>query len=276
MFARVTLHQCDVRNPKRLRALLRRLRPDRIYHLAAESSVRKSFSNVRTVFETNFWGTFNLLEAVRLCRPRSRVLVVTSSHCYGAVAPSQLPVTESHPLLPQSPYALSKASADMLAAYYHHWFGLHVIRARPFNHTGPGQSPHFVCSDFARQIASVATGFHPPVLNVGNLNVRRDFSDVRDVVRAYELLMEKGKPGEAYNVASGRPISLRYIVKRLTSSCAGPVRIRKQAQRVRAAEAYTLYGSNHKLRRATGWKAEYDLGQTLSDMYEWWRNALRS
>ncbi len=274
MSAQVKLFQCDVRDPQRLCALMQRARPDRVYHLAAESSVTRSFADVQAVFETNFWGTFNLLEAVRLSRPHGRVLVVTSSHCYGAVPRSQLPVRESYPLSPRSPYALSKAAADMLAAYYHHRFGLHVIRARPFNHTGPGQAPEFVCSDLARQVAAIELSLQAPVLRVGNLDVERDFSDVRDVVRAYHLLLEKGKPGQAYNVSSGRPVRVRRIARLLQSFSSHPVRILVQRSRIRPGEVRTLYGSNRKLRRATGWKAEHTLRRTLSDLFIYWKNLL--
>lgn len=170
-----------------------------------------SFRDFRNVFDSNFWGTFNLLEAVKQAAPKACVLVVSSGQCYGSVKPSQLPVTEAQPLSPPSPYALSKAAGDMLAEHYFQRFGLHIVRARPFNHTGPGQSPEFVCSDWARQIASAELRLTPPVLSVGNLTVRRDFSDVRDVVRAYVLLLEKGMPGEAYNVGSGRTTPVKRL-----------------------------------------------------------------
>lgn len=155
----------------------------------------------------------------------------------------------------------------MLAEYYHRRFGLHVVRARPFNHTGPGQSPHFVCSDFARQIAAIDLGLRPPRVHVGNLKARRDFSDVRDIVRAYELLLETGAPGEAYNVASGRGTSVRQVLRLLKSFCSYPIRMSVQRHRLRPTEGHTLYASNRKLRRATSWKPEYALRKTLSDLY---------
>ena len=274
--AGVELLRCDVRDASRLRTIVNQSRPQRIYHLAGLSSVTQSFGGCRAVFETNFWGTFNLLEAVRQAVPEARVLVVSSGQCYGQVKPAELPLTESHPFSPQSPYALSKAAADMLADHDYQRFGLHIIRARPFNHTGPGQAPQFVCSDLARQIASTELRLSRPILHVGDLTVRRDFSDVRDIVRAYELLLEKGEPGEAYNVASGRTTSVKQMVRLLASFCSRPIRISVQRHRLRPGEVRTLYGSNRKLRRATGWRPEYGLETTLRDLYVYWRETLLS
>ena len=271
----VKLYRCDIRDGARLRTIFRRVRPQRVYHLAALSSVKESFTDFQAVYDTNFWGTFHLLEAVRQNAPEARLLVVGSSQCYGAIKPSRLPVDESHPFSPQNPYALSKASADLLAGYYHRRFRLHVIRARPFNHTGPGQAPNFVCSDFARQIAAIELGLQPPVLRTGDIDVRRDFSDVRDVVRAYELLLEKAKSGEAYNVASGHVTPVRQIVRILASFCPRPIRITVQRQRLRPHEEQTLYGSIRKLQRTTGWEHEYNLKKTLRDLYLYWKVSLQ-
>jgi len=272
----VQLVRCDVRDAARLRSLLRRLRPLRIYHLAAQSSAINSFRDARAVYETNFWGTINLLEATRQAAPRARVLIVSSGQCYGPLRRGQPSVTESHPFAPQSPYALSKAATDLLAGHYHARYGLHIVRARPLNHTGPGQSPEFVCSDFARQAAAIDLGRQAPVLSVGNLDVVRDFSDVRDVVRAYVLLLEKGKAGEAYNVASGRPTTVRQIVKLLTSFFSRPIRIRVERRRQRLADLHRLTVKTNRLRRTTGWKPEYDLPKTLSDLFLYWKEVLQA
>jgi GDP-4-dehydro-6-deoxy-D-mannose reductase len=165
----------------------------------------------------------------------------------------------------------------MLAGQYHSRFGLHIVRARPFNHTGPGQQLGFVCSDYARQIAVIETGSvqERPVIRVRDPQVRRDFSDVRDVVRAYELLLEKGNPGEAYNVASGRPISVKQIVRSLASLSSRPIHISGRRQRLRSGDVPILYGSNRKLRRATGWKPAYNIEKTLRDLFDYWKTACR-
>lgn len=267
---------CDVRDAARLHRFVRRIRPQRIYHLAAHSSVVDSFRDIRVVYETNFWGTYNLLEAVRQWVPRARVLMVSSGQCYGSMKRGQRPVAESQPLAPQNPYALSKAAADLLAGHYRARYGLYIVRARPLNHTGPGQSPEFVCSDFARQAAAIDLGRQAPVLSVGNLDVVRDFSDVRDVVRAYVLLLEKGKAGEAYNVASGRPTTVRQIVKLLTSFFSRPIRIRVERRRQRLADLHRLTVNTNRLRRTTGWKPRYDLRQTLRDLFLYWKAALQA
>ena len=206
------LFRCDVRDAARLRRVVRKVRPSRIYHLAGQSSPSRALEDFQGAFDTNFWGTYNVLEAARHAVPRARILVVGSGQCYGQVQASALPITEEQPFAPPNPYALSKAAADMLASQYHSRFGVHVIRVRPFNHTGPGQQQGFVCSDYARRIVASEFGRGRAVVRVRNPQVRRDFSDVRDVVRAYALLLEKGKPGEAYNVASGKAISVRQIV----------------------------------------------------------------
>jgi GDP-4-dehydro-6-deoxy-D-mannose reductase len=266
--------RCDIRNARSVLAVVRDVRPHHIFHLAAQSSPVKSANDLEGVFRTNFWGTFNVLEAVRHACPVARLLVVTSGQCYGPVRHSRLPIKETEPFAPANPYALSKAAADMLAGQYYSRFGLHVIRARPFNHSGPGQDAAFVCSDFARQVAAIDLGFRKPVLFLGDLHRNRDFTDVRDVVTAYELLLEKAPPGEAYNVASGRASSLKEVVRMLVSLSSRPIRLSVEQNRLRSGEARTIYGSNRKLRRATGWKPSYRLSDTLRDLFNYWRAAL--
>jgi GDP-4-dehydro-6-deoxy-D-mannose reductase len=161
----------------------------------------------------------------------------------------------------------------MLAAQFFHSSGVQVIRTRPFNHSGPGQSPEFVCSDLARQVAEIDLGLRSPVLRMGNMHVQRDFSDVRDVVRAYELLMHRGTPGDVYNIASGRGISIAEIVKHLRSFSSRPFQVQVEHKRARPGEVAKFYGSNRKLRRATGWKPEYSLAKMLRDTFEFWKSA---
>ena len=267
---KIKLLSCDMRDANQVRSAVDEVRPDQVYHLAALSSVRDSFEDAKAVYETNLLGALHLLEAVRRTNASARILLVGSGHCYGKLKPRELPATEQQALAPNSPYAVSKAAADLLGRQYFETFGLHVIRARPFNHTGPGQSTHFVCSDFARQFAAIDLGLAPPILRVGNLNSRRDFSDVRDIVRAYVLLLQKGRGGEAYNVGSGRAVSLKQLLKILRSFCSRPVSVETEKTRLRIGEADVLYGSNRKLKQATGWRPEYDLKSTLRDLYCYW------
>jgi GDP-4-dehydro-6-deoxy-D-mannose reductase len=264
---------CDIRKRDQVLQVVRYAQPQHIYHLSALSSVVKSYEGARQVWDTNVWGAMNLLDAVREAAPQARVLLVGSSQCYGAVASRRLPVSEDERLAPASPYAASKAAAEMLATQFFHSCGLQVIRTRPFNHTGPGQPAEFVCSDLARQVANIGLGLRSPVLRIGNIRVERDFSDVRDVVRAYELLLQRGGAGDVYNVASGRSVSIAEIVKRLQSYCPRPFQVDVEQKRVRSGEVLNMYGSNRKLCRTTGWKPEYPLAQTLRDLYEFWKIA---
>ncbi len=274
--ASLQLLHCDLRDFSSVRSAVQQVRPQQVYHLAALSSVRDSFEDAKSVYEANFWGTLNLLEAIRMFRPFPRVLLVGSAHAYGNVKRTQLPITEKHCLAPNSPYGVSKAAADMLGGQVFQSFGMHVIRARPFNHTGPGQSAHFVCSDFSKQFAAIELGLAPPVVSVGDIHSSRDFSDVRDVARAYELLLRQGKAGEAYNVASGRAVSLTRILDILQSFNSRKVRISVEQDRVRSGEPDIIYGSNQKLKRATGWSAQFNLRTTLRDVYLDWKDVLQS
>jgi GDP-4-dehydro-6-deoxy-D-mannose reductase len=264
------LFSCDVRDAQSIRKVVFEVRPNEIYHLAAQSSPSQSLEQTREVFDTNFWGTYNLLEAARQVVPKARILLVGSAQCYGGVR-NRKPLTESAVLSPPNPYALSKAAADMLAGQYYSRFGLHIIRARPFNHTGPGQQLGFVCSDYARRLVSIELGKERPILHIREGGARRDFTDVRDVVRAYKLLMEKGRPGEAYNVASGRSTSVGEIVSILASFCSRPINILQDRKPGRPGEISSLYGSGLKLSRATGWKPRYNMRQTLRDLFDYWK-----
>ena len=266
---------CDIRDKEELLEVVRSSRPDCICHLAAYSSPRNSFSDFPGVLNTNFWGTFNLLEAARYTAPQARVVVVGSAQCYGAAKTRQLPLLESHILGPKSPYSLSKAAADLLAYYYYSHFHLDVVRARPFNHTGPGQDSEFVSSGFARQIVEIEMGLRPPEVLVGNLKVKRDFTDVRDVVRAYELLLRKGRAGEAYNVASGKAVSIRRVLEILLAYTPVPIRVRVDGKRFRAEDTAVLYGSYSKLRRHTGWVPQIKLTTTLRQLIDYWRKTLQ-
>jgi GDP-4-dehydro-6-deoxy-D-mannose reductase len=265
---------CDLRDQDRLYHLVRDIRPDHVYHLAALSSVKDSFKNARAVYEANFFASLHLLQAVQRSQPSARVLLVSSAHVYGPVTRRDLPITEHHPLAPDSPYAVSKAAADMLGAQFWRSHGLSVIRARPFNHTGPGQAADFVCSDFARQFALIEAGRREPVVTVGNIKAARDFSDVRDVVRAYDLLLRKGRPGDAYNVSSGRAIPLTEVLTVLSSFVSRKIEVRVEQERIRGAEADAVYGSSAKLRRATGWAPQIPFKKTLLDLYGYWTEAL--
>jgi len=260
----------DITDGSALRRILAQFVPEGVFHLAGITFVPRAGSNAGRTMAVNVIGTLHVLEAVQESAPAARVLVVSSAEAYGAVPSHALPVTEDVPLRPVSLYGLSKAAADM-AAFQQWWqTGLAVIRVRAFNHTGPGQSPEFACSDFARQLVRIERGQAPPELYVGSLTAVRDFSDVRDVVRGYALLLERGAPGEAYNLCSGKGVSIAAIVEHLCGMCRVPVAVVEDRGRARAREVAAVVGSAARAAEL-GWSPAIPMRQTLGDLLEHWR-----
>jgi len=234
-----------------------------VYHLAGFAHVGQSWDRPAEVFRVNAEGTLNVLEAAR--PTQARVLVVSSAEVYGNVTPDDLPLAEDSPVRPVSPYAASKAAAETLAVQAWLGRGTHAVVARPFNHTGPGQSPEFVVPAFARRIAEASAG---GVLKVGNLAPRRDLTDVRDVVRAYRLLVEHGEPGTAYNVCSGADVAIEELVNLMVdvAGLTGKVRLEVDPDLLRPADVPVLRGDPSRIQQATGWAPEIPLDQTLKDV----------
>jgi GDP-4-dehydro-6-deoxy-D-mannose reductase len=263
----------DLLDAPAVRSAVRSLAPQVVYHLAALSSVGRSWEEPASTLQDNIASAVNVLEAVRLEAPSARLVWVSSCQIYGA--PDRLPADEDAPVRPDNPYGVSKASGDMLAGVYAAAHGLDVIRARPFNHTGPGQPPLFILSSLARQAAEGRlAGVDTLRVRTGNAATRRDFTDVRDVARAYRLLAERAEPG-IYNVSSGRSISAAEQVQLLADLIA-PIEVRHEVDphRVRAHEVMDLSGSHDRLTAATGWRPEITLRQTMSDTIEWWEREL--
>ena len=252
----LSLPDCDLRDAAATRAAIAAARPQVVYHLAARSRVGESWRDPGGTLSDNILTTLNVLETVRLEAPEAVVLAVASGEVYGA--PEQLPIDETAPLRPQNPYAVSKASADLLAGFYADAHGLRVIRVRAFNHAGPGQDSSFAISSFARQAAGGAQR-----IVTGNPATRRDYTDVRDVVRAYRLLAARGEAG-IFNVCSGRATSTAELVAMLGGECDGA--------EPRPNEVMELRGSYERLRAATGWEPEIPLAQTVQDTLTWWRD----
>jgi GDP-4-dehydro-6-deoxy-D-mannose reductase len=245
--------------------------PDRIYHLAALTNVGQSWDEPLRVLEVNVLGTGALLAAARECGTAPRVLVTSSAEVYGAVTdPSRLPLTEDSPTAPLTPYAASKLAAEALCIQA--WLGhqQHVVVVRPFNHIGPGQSPNFAVSALSKRIVD-AERSGAAEIPVGNLSARRDFTDVRDVVRSYRLLLESGAPGSVYNVCSGVDVSIQEIADRLLATAGSSVRLVSDPSLLRPVEVPVLRGDPGRLKEATGWAPEIPLDETLADVLAYWR-----
>jgi len=265
----------DLRHGDAVRAAVRQIAPEIVYHLAALSSVGRSWEDPASTVQDNVASAVSLLEAIRLESPDARVVWVSTCEVYGE--PASLPLNEDAPVRPANPYAVSKATGDMLAAVYADAHGLDIVRARPFSHAGPGQRPIFVVSSLARQAAQarIAGAQHLRIV-IGNPNTRRDFTDVRDVVRAYRLLADAGRPG-VYNVSSGHSISAAEQVA-LVGELIAPLRVEQHVDpaRVRANEVMDLRGDHQRLTAATGWQPEISFRQTMADTIRWWEHELSS
>jgi GDP-4-dehydro-6-deoxy-D-mannose reductase len=271
----VRMLECDIRDGSATRDVIESERPDCIFHLAAQSFVPSSWLAPQESLSTNILGQLNLFEALRKSHHDCRILVAGSSEEYGLVHPSELPITEDQPLRPLSPYAVSKVAQDMLAYQYFQSYGLRVIRSRGFNHTGPRRPAVFVCSDFAKQVVEIERGLREPEIRVGNLEARRDFTDVRDMVRAYWLVLDKGEPGEAYNIATGSSWAIADVLDKLIALANVDVKVKSDPARMRPSDVPRLEGDASKLRRATGWEPRIPFDQTLADLLDYWRLCLK-
>jgi GDP-4-dehydro-6-deoxy-D-mannose reductase len=272
---RLRLVQADLRNLAGVQALVDEVQPSHIFHLAAQSFVPASFADPWDTLENNIRAQLNVLEAVRRSERNVWLLVVGSNEEYGACSPDELPLTEASPLRPNNPYAVSKVSQDYLGLQYHLAYGIPVVRVRPFNHTGPGQAARFVVPAFASQIARIEAGLQEPVMKVGNLAAARDFTDVRDIVRAYHLAVTQGEPGEVYNLASGRAESVQGLLERLLSYSQVEIRVERDPDRYRPVDVPVVYGSAEKFRRRTGWEPRIPFERTLRDVLDHWREGVR-
>lgn len=258
----------DLCDTEAVRQLIDKLRPDVIYNLAGQASAKRSFDHPWQTLETNLHIQFNLLHACVEIGIQPRMLVVSSAEVYGPTPDDTQPLTETQPLRPTSPYSVSKAAQDLMGLQYHLAYGLPVLRVRPFNHIGPRQSTNFVAPDFALQIAQIEAGQRDPVLQVGNLAAQRDFTDVRDVVRAYHLVIEHGTPGSVYNIASNRAYSIQSLLDRLLALTPVPIEVQVDPAKLRPIDVPVIQGSYRQLHEATGWQPSISLEQTLRDLLD--------
>lgn len=280
LHGKVTLHECDIKDAHNVDTVVARVRPDRIFHLAAQSFVPTSWESPAETLGINIVGQANLFEAVRKVGTGYApvIQIACSSEEYGLVHPNEVPIKETNPLRPLSPYAVSKVGQDYLGYQYYKSYGLRVIRTRAFNHSGPRRGEVFVDSNFARQIAAIEAGQQTPQIHVGNLDAVRDFTDVRDVVAAYWLATERGEPGEVYNIASGKGVTIRAMLDALLArSTAKGISVVADPARMRPSDVPVLIGDAGKLRQLTGWSPKRDyLTVTLPDTLEYWREQLRA
>jgi GDP-4-dehydro-6-deoxy-D-mannose reductase len=256
-------------------AALASVQPDLIFHLAGQANVPRSFAEPAQTLTTNILAQLNLFQAALRLKQNPLFLIVCSNEIYGRVAPDDLPIDEDTPLRPVSPYAVSKATQDLLAYQYYVSHKLRTIRLRPFNHIGPRQTEQFVASAFAAQIARIETGGQEPLLRVGDLAAERDFTDVRDMVAAYALAARHGEPGQAYNIGSGRTVSIRWLLDTLLAFSARDIAVEPDPARMRPADVPRVVCDSRRFRERTGWAPQIPLEQTLYDILEHWREQVK-
>lgn len=265
------VYELDILDPDAVFRLLEKLRPDVIFHLAAQSSVAGSWQHPQATVDVNVRGSTNVLEAVRRQEKKMRILLTGSSEEYGNVRPHEIPVREGQRVRPVNIYAATKACQNMIGSIYAQAYSMDVVMVRAFNHIGPGQSPAFAVADFCRQTAQIEAGCREAVIKTGNLAVKRDFTDVRDVVRAYALLAEKGKAGETYNVGSGHAVSLGEVLKVILAQSPAEIRIETALEKFRPADVPVMEADIRKIRSAAGWEPRIRLEQTVREMLDEWR-----
>ena len=270
---KVQWFEMDIIDAHNVLAAIKSVRPTHIFHLAAQSFVPTSWRAPQETFTTNAIGTINLLEAVKVLELGAKIHIAGTSEEYGYVKPEELPVTEKNPLRPLSPYAVSKVAADLSGQQYHRSYRVQVVVTRAFNHTGPRRGEVFAESSFSKQIAQIEKGLQEPVIRVGNLDAERDFSDVRDIVRAYWVALEKSEPGRIYNICSGKAIRLGELLDLLLARAkVKNIKIEQDPERLRPSDVPRLEGDCSKFRRLTGWRPEIPLEKTLEDLLQYWRS----
>lgn len=268
---KIALIECDLTDPFSTHSELEKIRPDLIFHLAAQSFVPTSWSAPHDTLTTNIIGQLNIFESIRKLNLKTKIQIACSSEEYGLVHKNEVPIKETNPLRPLSPYAVSKIGQDFLGYQYFKSYNMFIVRTRGFNHTGPRRGENFVSSNFAKQIALIENSKQKPVIEVGNLNAIRDFTDVRDMVRGYWLALEKCKPGEEYNICTGKGIKIKDMLNMLLKLANKKIEIKQDPARLRPSDVQILIGDNSKFRKQTGWKPEIPFEKTLRDLLTYWR-----
>lgn len=276
LYGRVVFHEGDIEDPFSIDKAIERAAPDRVYHLAAQSYPSESWDAPIATMRTNAEGTINILEAVRRHCPQARVHIAGTSAEYGCLTPDEMPIGETHALRPVSPYGVSKVAAELTGFQYHTNYGMHVIVTRSFNHVGPQQGDRCSIQTFCRQMALIELGRQEPVIHVGNLEARRDFTHTADVSRALWLLLERGTPGEVYNLCSGSATRIGDIVDMVLEGGRVQARVETDPTRLRPSDEPILVGDNRKLRSATGWQPIITMREIVRELLDFWRARLGS
>jgi GDP-4-dehydro-6-deoxy-D-mannose reductase len=271
---KIRLYECDIKDAFSVNTIIEQIKPDQIFHLAAQSYVLFSWRAPQETLTTNIIGEVNLFEAVRGAKLDPYIHIAGSSEEYGMVYPDERPITETNPLRPLSPYGVSKVTQDFLGYQYFKSYGLKIVRTRAFNHTGPRRGAVFATSNFAKQIIEIEKGKRKPVIQVGNLEAVRDFLDVRDVAKAYAFSLSKGEPGEVYNISSGVGVKIKDMLDQLIALSKVNLKIETDPSRMRPSDVELLIGSAEKFKKATGWKPVIPFEQTLMDLLEYWRQRI--
>lgn len=269
------VHKLDVLQKDDVSGIFEEVSPDVVYHLAAQSSVALSWKIPQKTAEINIVGALNVLEAAREYGKNPKLIMIGSGEEYGCIDPDSCPIAESRPLDPNNIYAVTKAAQEMAAKVYARAYNMDIVSVRAFNHSGPQQSSTFVISDFCRQIAEIERGIRTPEMLVGNLSAKRDFTDVRDIVRAYRLLAEKGASGKVYNVGRGSAVSIRYILDTAIAMSDSKIEVKNDPDRMRASDIPVIEPDVSEIFRDTGWKAEISVERTVEDTLNYWREILK-
>ncbi len=270
----IGIFDLNILESKSIDELLTRNKPDCIFYLAAQSSVAFSWKNPELTIDVNIKGSSNVLEAIRKLDYKPRVLLIGSGEEYGRILSGELPINEENKIRPGNIYAMTKAAQNMLGEIYTEAYGLDIMSVRAFNHIGPNQSPIFVVADFCKQVAAIEKGLQEPIIKVGNLSAKRDFTDVRDVVKAYSLIIEKGINGETYNVGSGHAVSIEEILKMILSMSKKDITVLTDVQKLRPVDVPIIEADISKIIRDTGWKPTISLEKTIFETLYYWRNKL--
>lgn len=270
-FIAAKLLKCDINDVHSLESVLNQCKPECIFHFGAYVTVHNSFNNPLSIFQTNIMGTVNLLDSIRIINPDCRILITGSAEEYGKIPQEMMPIKETYNLNPVSPYGLSKKMQEEIGLLYHKTYGLDIIFTRTFHYSGPYQPLGFVFPDFAKQIVDIRNG-KQDFIKVGNLDAKRDFTDIRDVVSAYAALMKTGKIGEIYNVCSGRSISIRSILEMLISYSEGDIEVIVDETKLRPSDIPDFVGDNRKLKEDTNWQQKFSIEATAKDVLDFWTN----